>query len=90
MGGDINLKGITQGFGSFIRRFHTILFFLVVSSGLFVAILMLLSIINLSATPAASSDQTINGTFDDETIRRINQDSAEQITPGSRQSPFVE
>lgn len=73
----------------FIKRFHTIIFFLVVSGGLFAAIVLLVSIINLSSTKATSSNQIINGSFDEETITRLKQSSG-QITPGSRQSPFVE
>lgn len=90
MNGNLDIKAITGGLNSFFRRFHTLLFFLVVSGGLFVAILMLLAIINLSSTAASTSDQTIDGTFDEATIQRIDQDSNEQILPGSRESPFVE
>lgn len=90
MKNSINLSGIIKSFGAFIRRFHTLLFFLVVSGGLFLAILMLLSIISLSSTTATNSNQTVDGAFDEATIQRVKQDSVEQITPGSRQSPFVE
>lgn len=90
MKNNINLTSFIKGFAGFIRRFHTLLFFLVVSGGLFVAILMLLSIISLSSTTASNSNQTIDGTFDEATIQRVKQDSTEQITPGPRQSPFVE
>lgn len=90
MNGNIDIKGIGRGVNSFIRRFHTLLFFLLISGGLFVAILMLLAIINLSASTASTSDNAINGTFDEATIQRVDQDSVEQITPGARPSPFVE
>jgi hypothetical protein len=86
----INLSDITRSIGTFFRRFHTLLFFLVVSGGLFVAILMLLGIIALSSSQATSSDQTVNGTFDEATIQRIDQDSAPPVTPTGRSSPFVE
>lgn len=87
---DMNITGVFTGIGSFLRRFHTLLFFLAVSGGLFVAILMLLSIIALSSTTASSSTQNIDGSFDEATIQRVQADSTEQITPGSRLSPFVE
>lgn len=90
MKNNLNIAGVVKNIGSFIRRFHTLIFFLIVSGGLFVAILMLLSIISLSSTTATSSTQTVNGAFDEATLQRLKQDSTEQITPGSRQSPFVE
>lgn len=86
----INISSIFAGLLAFTRRFHTILFFLAVSGGLFAAIVMLLNVISLSSIPATSSSQNINGTFDEETIRRIKTGSAGQATPGGRQSPFVE
>lgn len=86
---DINFSSFGQGIGSFFKRFHTLLFFLIVSGGLFAAILMLLAIITLSSTTAVTSDQAINGTFDETTIERLNQ-SSDQIVPKGRASPFVE
>jgi len=90
MKNDVKISNLTAPILVFFRRFHTLLFFLAVSGGLFVAIMMLLSIINLSSSTAASSDNAINGSFDEDTIRRLRLDSSKVITPGSRQSPFVE
>lgn len=90
MKNNINISGIVGAIGAFVSRFHTLLYFLVISGGLFVAILMLLSIISLSSSPAGTSDKAINGTFDEATIQRLEQNPADQITPGSRLSPFVE
>lgn len=90
MKNNIKLSVIFEGFGIFVRRFHTLLFFLIVSGGLFVAILMLLSIISVSSSAAGSSDQAINGSFDEETIQRLERNTTEQVGPGSRPSPFVE
>jgi hypothetical protein len=67
-----------------------LLFFLVVSGGLFVAIMVLISIINISSGTASSSDNAIKGTFDEETIQRIQQDSSTTAKPGNRPSPFTE
>jgi len=86
----INVSDMMRLVGAFFRRFHTLLFFLAVSGGLFAAILMLLGIIGLSSSVATSSDQTVNGTFDEATILRIKQDNAPLATPGTRSSPFVE
>lgn len=89
MNGSIDFSAITVGIASFFRRFHTILFFLVVSIGLFAAITLLLGIISLSSTTATSSSQTVNGGFDEDTINRLKQSSGE-VTPGARKSPFAE
>lgn len=74
----------------FVRRFHTILFFLVVSGGLFAAILMLLSIISLSSLPAATADNAVSGSFDEETIQQLESGTNGAVTPKGRASPFVE
>lgn len=86
----ISIPDITRSIGAFFRRFHTLLFFLAVSGGLFAAIVMLLGIIALSSSTATSSDQVVNGTFDEETIQRIDQDAVQPAAPGTRSSPFVE
>lgn len=90
MKNNIDLSNVFEGFGLFVRRFHTILFFLIVSGGLFVAILMLLSIISISSSSTGTSDQAIDGVFDEETIQRLERSTTEQVGPGSRPSPFVE
>jgi uncharacterized membrane protein len=87
---DISTPNIIGNAGAILRRFQTLLFFLLVSAGLFVAIVALLSTINLSSTTATSSEQSLNASFDEETIQRLKQGSSKQITPGARQSPFVE
>jgi hypothetical protein len=74
---------------SFLRRFHTLMFFLLVSGGLAAAILVLISIVSVSSLTASTSDQTINGTFDQTTIDRI-QRQASPAQPSGRLSPFVE
>jgi len=67
-----------------------LLFFLLVSGGLFAAIMVLISIINVSSSSNASSDNAIQGTFDEKTIKRVEQDTTTAAKPGSRPSPFVE
>lgn len=86
----MNVSLNLSGFASFLRRFHTLLFFLIVSGGLFAAIVLLLGTITLSSTTAPSSSQSINGSFDEETITRLKQPSSGAGTPGKRPSPFVE
>lgn len=87
---DLKLSGIIGLLTQFVRRFHTIIFFLLVSTSLFVAILTLIDIIGASSGTAATSNQTINGTFDNTTIQRINDATTKTVQPGSRPSPFVE
>lgn len=86
---NLNLTNLFRPLVSFVRRFHTLLFFLVVSSSLAIAILVLISIIALAPLSAPTSDKAINGTFDQDTIDRIERGTTPS-QPSGRQSPFVE
>lgn len=86
---NLSLSSLTRPLASFVRRFHTLLFFLIVSTSLGAAILVLISIIGTSSETASSSDQTVNGSFDDATIQRI-QSGTVPTQPSGRPSPFVE
>jgi hypothetical protein len=87
----IDLTKIKQAILGFFRRFHTILFFLLVSCGLFVAIIVLLGIINTSSRVGPADTNGVGASFDQATIDRINDlDTASDSKPGSRESPFVE
>ncbi len=90
MKNSITLSGLTQPVIGFVKRFHTLIFFLVVSSGLFAAIMMLVSIINLSSSTAPSSNNAVSGTFDEQTIQQLENDNNTEATPKGRVSPFVE
>lgn len=90
MKSNIRLSAIVDPVAGFLRRFHMLLFFLLVSGGLFIAIMVLISIINVSSNSNVSSDNAINGSFDEDTIRRIEQDTTNTALPGNRPSPFVE
>ena len=86
-----NVKDFFQPLVRFIRRFHTIIFFVVISIGLFGAIVVLLGVIDLSSQVAPSSSQTISDSFDQSTIDRVN--SSQNQSPaiaGKRPSPFIE
>lgn len=93
---NIELSGlgdIASRAGNFLRRFHTILFFLIVSVGLAAAILILLSIIQNSSLSTTAGTEAVNSTFDTETIKRIdtlgtNKPSGPES--GKRSNPFVE
>lgn len=90
MKNDVTISSLTKPLVAFVKRFHTILFFLAVSGGLFVAILMLLSIITLSSSTAPSSDNAVSGSFDDQTIKLLEDGTGPGATPKGRASPFVE
>lgn len=87
---NIQLSGIIDPIASFLRRFHMLLFFLLVSGGLFAAIVVLISIVNTSSNVSTATDNSITNTFDQDTIRRIENDTTTVAKPGNRPSPFVE
>lgn len=87
---NIQLGSLFDPIATFLRRFHMLLFFLVVSGGLFMAILVLISIINASGNTSNTSANAINGTFDENTIQRVKNDTTNVAQPGNRPSPFVE
>lgn len=88
---NMNIKSLLRGFIAFFRRFQTILFFLSVSTGLAVSMLLLLSIIELSNQTGDESDELISDSFDSETIKRINELNQNRLTQqGERASPFEE
>ena len=87
----LDIRTVKEAIAVFFRRFHTLLFFLMISGGLFVAILMLLNIISISASVAPNSDDAISGEFDQATIERVNALGGRSASqPGNRASPFVE
>lgn len=90
MKNNITLSGLTKPLSQFLRRFHTLLFFLLVSGGLFVAILALMSIIETSSKVASNSDNAISGQFDQTTIQQLKQKSTPATPQGDRSNPFAE
>lgn len=89
----VNISAITDPISKFFHRFHTIVFFVIISAGLFVAILILLSTIAVSNELSSTSSERIDGNFDQETMDRIEaleSRSETSATPGERSNPFVE
>lgn len=84
----ISIKPIVK----FFKRFHAIIFFLIVSACLFVAILTLLPITNLPTNETQTTGQTIDGSFDQATIDRLRSggSASSSYQPGERTSPFTE
>ena len=88
---NINLDAIVAPVAKFFHRFHTILFFLIMSIGLFLAIVILLTIIEQSGQTGTPSSELISNSFDQSTIDKIESlESREASKPGDRPSPFVE
>ena len=81
----------TKPLANFFRRFNAIIFFLLVSACLFIAILLLLPITSLSSDESQTSGQTIDSSFDQSTIDRLRSGGASTShQPGERKSPFSE
>lgn len=74
---------------TFFKRFHAIIFFLIVSACLFVAIVLLLPVTNLSTTQSQPA-QTVDASFDQATIDKLRSSSSSTIQPGERTNPFNE
>ena len=90
--GSVSLSDLGKPVTKFLKRFHTIIFFLIVSAGLFTAIVILLPITNLSSVNSGVTGQTIDSSFDQTTIDQLQNGSSTEstYTPGERKSPFVE
>lgn len=78
----------------FFGRYHALLFFLILSAGICVALFMLLRIVNSSNPGDTAADaQRINTSFDETTIERLRElsdDTTSSSTPSGRVNPFVE
>jgi len=93
---NLSIRSIKQLFTQLLRRFHIVIFVIVVFGGLAVVILILNSIINKSSNSAGYTSQTNNATFDQNTIQRIEQLKTTDQNNGDldlshgRSNPFVE
>lgn len=86
---DISIGAILHPITQFFKHFHGIIFFLLLGAMLIAASLMTISIIN--STGPGEPKATIDATFDQETIREVENLDPDQIsTPSGRINPFVE
>lgn len=86
-----SFENITAPALKFLRRYHLLIFFLLVSIALFTAIAILLPITNLSANDPTASGTPVDTTFDETTIEQLrNSDTASPYQAGNRKSPFTE
>jgi ABC-type bacteriocin/lantibiotic exporter with double-glycine peptidase domain len=101
MNGDLNLSlslaSVKKMIITFLHRFHIVLFVVFVLGGLAIAILMLNNIIIRSGTSDGYASQTNNASFDQATIKRIedlktrDQSGGDQLDLSKgRTNPFVE
>ncbi len=90
---NISISDFTKRFAKFFKRFQPIIFFLAVSAALFIAIATLLPITSLSTKVPPSSGQTVDSTFDQAAIDRLQKNSTSSDSsyePSGRKSPFTE
>lgn len=93
---DISLVTIKKSSRHILRRYHVLLFILLVLGGLVFVILNLNSIVLISSTSTDYTPGTTTSTFDQETIDRVNslksrdEAAAELNLITGRSNPFVE
>lgn len=88
----MDVSDIAKPLITFIKRSHTLIFFLLVSIGLAAAILTLVTIVNTSGSVSNQPNNSINGAFDEDIINKIGELGQGKLTqPGNnRSSPFTE
>lgn len=92
----ISLPAIKKAFSTFLHRFHVTTFVIIVLGGLVVVILLLNDTIISSGEPNDYTPQTAITTFDQSTMKRVEElKTRDQNTnivaqPGVRINPFVE
>lgn len=88
----MDVTDITKPLATFVKRFHTLIFFLIVSVGLATAILALVTIVNTSGSTSSQPNNAISGSFDEDIIGKIGELGQGKLTqPGdTRSSPFTE
>lgn len=90
------IKGasLTRSINNFLRRFHVMLFTIIVLGGLAAAIFSLYRIIDTSSQPDDSIAPSTLRNFDEPTIEAIDQlrttDDNQFSLPPGRNNPFVE
>lgn len=87
---NLDLTTILRPVQGFIRRYHSILFFVVLSGLIISAALVVLSIIS-DKSYNNSSASSVNNNFDTSTMQRVEELSPNSISkPSGRTNPFVE
>lgn len=92
----LSLGPIKKAFTHFLRRFHVVLFVTVIFGCLALAILLLYTIILTSSEAKDYTPNTINTSFDEDTLKRVeelktrDETGSEPTFPSGRINPFVE
>jgi hypothetical protein len=92
----ISFTSIRRVFVSFLRRFHIVLFVTIVFGCLAIAVLMLYTTILASGDPKDYTPNTTNTSFDEETLKRVeelktrDETASEPAFPSGRINPFIE
>ncbi|MDB5177951.1 MAG: hypothetical protein JWO61_334 [Candidatus Saccharibacteria bacterium] len=89
----ISLSSIKNSLGSFFGRYHFIIFFVLIVTGLSTGILSLYSAIQLSDQANGYTSQENNTSFDQDTIKRLrnlkdSNQQTEKLPTTGRVSPF--
>ena len=95
---NIDLSKVPAKLSSLLRRFHVVLFVVVVFGSLAVAVLVLSSILQTSTTPSDQLDTStgLSSSFDQTTIDRVgklrtgSESPANSSLPQGRINPFAE
>lgn len=93
---ELSLTSIKKTFSTILHRFHAIIFVVVVAGGLSVVVLLLNNIITKSSDANDTSSVTQDTSFDQATIKQINQLKSRDAAPTpldlsqGRTSPFGE
>jgi len=83
-----NVRSIVK----FLRKFHAIIFFLIVSICLFSAIFILLPVTSITSDKSQATNKSIDGSFDENTINKLRNgtNTGASYQPGERTNPFNE
>jgi hypothetical protein len=93
---DFSAAGIKRMIFTFLHRFHVMIFVIIVLGGVIVMVLLLNSIVLRSSESNGYTSDTNNATFDQATIKRIDElktrdQTSDQLDLSTgRTNPFVE
>lgn len=89
-----DLRAVKSAVAIFFNRYHTLLFFLVISAGIAACLLTVMSILSLSGKIDSAIATPTNQSFDEGTIKKVealkSADNQSSYTIQGRQSPFGE
>lgn len=92
----LSLTSVQKGVISFLHRFHVVLFVTIILGCLALAILLLYTTILSSSDSKDYAPNTINTSFDEDTLKRVeelrtrDETSSEPTFPSGRINPFIE